>query len=443
MSVHVVGGRVRDAIMGRTTTDTDIVVPRGAVSAARLIAASTGGRCVVLDEARDVARVLWPPDRVSLDVAAWAGSSLVEDLSARDYTVNAMAVPLDAPAIVAAVVIDPTGGLADLANRRVRLVTEAALEADPLRLLRGPRVAAELGFHLDAQTEAAIRRHAWRAGEPAGERVRDELFRLLGAADVPGAVAMIDRLGISVALDLEPGDRLAIAAMALWTSPPPRVDSGSRVGPGNDADLGAVRVSVRDPLPELRAELAAHFAATTSGGRTVGTLALLVTLIANKSAAGAGAMCRSLRLSAAEIRRVERIWAARAMWPVLAGTVSPVRAAHRLFRAAGGAGVDALMLEIALCDPRDRDPEAVRTQVSAVAAALRAWFRDRGALLPPPLIDGSEVIEITGLPPGPWLRRTLAAVHEAQAAGEVKNRVAALAMARRIADDSVADLSRQ
>ncbi len=178
----LVGGAVRDGLLGRLPPrpDLDLVVPGDAIALARGLQRQLGGTCVVLDRERSIARLVlqgW-----TLDLARCEGESLAVDLARRDFTVNAIALPLD-PGGEGAGLVDPTGGLEHLAARRLVAVSEANLLADPLRMLRGMRLAAELGFEMEATTLAWIGKHHGRLAAVAGERVVAELERLAAAPD--------------------------------------------------------------------------------------------------------------------------------------------------------------------------------------------------------------------------------------------------------------------
>ena len=141
----LVGGAVRDALLGRLRQhpDLDLVVSGDAIALARSLASRCGGSCVVLDRERCMARLVlkgW-----TIDLARQIGTSLEADLMRRDYTINAIALPL-APG---AELLDPSGGLVDLAAGQLRAISEANLLEDPLRLLRGVRLAAELNLQLE------------------------------------------------------------------------------------------------------------------------------------------------------------------------------------------------------------------------------------------------------------------------------------------------------
>src|SRR5581483_7804789 len=124
----LVGGAVRDLLLGRPVHDWDLALPAGSVAAARRLADRVGAAFVPLGEAHGMARVVGAPGSGwRLDVADFRGPTLEADLAGRDVTVNALAVSLDAVLRGPAAVVDPTGGLADLAIRRLRACAPDAL----------------------------------------------------------------------------------------------------------------------------------------------------------------------------------------------------------------------------------------------------------------------------------------------------------------------------
>ncbi|WP_371734112.1 CCA tRNA nucleotidyltransferase [Synechococcus sp. CCY 9618] len=185
----LVGGAVRDGLLGRLTPhpDLDLVVPVDAVALARALGRKLGGSCVVLDPERSIARLVlagW-----TIDLARCAGGDLATDLARRDFTANAIALPL--PAAVRADgdgaadlrLIDPCGGMGDLAAGQLVAISEANLLDDPLRLLRGVRLASELDFSIAPATWELIQRHRERISAVAGERVLAELERLAASPE--------------------------------------------------------------------------------------------------------------------------------------------------------------------------------------------------------------------------------------------------------------------
>lgn len=177
-SAYLVGGAVRDALLGRKGTylDLDFVVPEQSVETARKIANHYQAGFVVLDEARQIARVVFPEG--TLDFALQEGATLERDLHRRDFTINAIAYNLHQEKA-----IDPLKGIADLQRGIIRMVSPQNLQDDPLRLLRAYRQAAQLGFSIDRDTREQIRILAPLIEKVAAERVQSE-FNYILAHDV-------------------------------------------------------------------------------------------------------------------------------------------------------------------------------------------------------------------------------------------------------------------
>jgi hypothetical protein len=127
---YFVGGCVRDVRLGLPVTDVDVVVAGDPATVARRLARETGGSPFALSEAHGAWRVVL--DGRTLDITAQRGGDILADLGERDFTVNAMAIPVDGEASV----VDPFGGLGDLAEGRLRLVSDRVFTDDPLRLLK-------------------------------------------------------------------------------------------------------------------------------------------------------------------------------------------------------------------------------------------------------------------------------------------------------------------
>ncbi len=170
VEAYVVGGAVRDELLGRPVIDVDVATPDPEV-AARIYAGLSKGALFPLSERHGAWRVAFP-DGTTVDFTPLRGT-LEDDLRTRDFTINAIAVP-----VAGGERIDPLGGVPDLEAARLRAVEDTIFEDDPLRLLRAVRLEDELGFALDEHTESLVRGHANRVTEPAGERILGEVERL-------------------------------------------------------------------------------------------------------------------------------------------------------------------------------------------------------------------------------------------------------------------------
>ncbi len=175
-STYLVGGSVRDALLQRfkNPIDLDVVLLTKAIQTAQDIAHRYQAGFVILDEAREIARVVFKQG--TLDIALQVGESILTDLQRRDFTINAIAYNFQSQSLV-----DPYGGLVDLKQGIIRMVDPVNLDDDPLRLLRAYRQAAQLKFTVEANTRIAIRDRSYLLKKIAAERVQAELNYLFTA----------------------------------------------------------------------------------------------------------------------------------------------------------------------------------------------------------------------------------------------------------------------
>jgi tRNA nucleotidyltransferase/poly(A) polymerase len=166
----VVGGAVRDELLGRPLVDLDLAC-REPERSARAYARRSGGAPFPLSERHGAWRVALDGGRTVDFTPVPAG--IEDDLATRDFALNAIAVP-----VAGGDPVDPYGGRADIEARAIRVVQDSVFDDDPLRLLRAVRLEDELGFRLDERAVELLRGAASRVGEPAGERILGELLRL-------------------------------------------------------------------------------------------------------------------------------------------------------------------------------------------------------------------------------------------------------------------------
>jgi len=170
----MVGGSIRDLLLGKSPIDYDIAVMEDPKKYAQQVAANMSGHLVELGKpGQTLIRVV--SESHHIDISRINGASIEEDLHNRDFTINAMAYELSSGKL-----IDCSGGQRDLANKIIRSVSHKAFENDPVRLLRAYRIGACLNFAIAPKTLSAIQRHADLIQNSAGERIREELFKMLG-----------------------------------------------------------------------------------------------------------------------------------------------------------------------------------------------------------------------------------------------------------------------
>jgi poly(A) polymerase len=190
VDAYLVGGGLRDYLLGRETNDLDFALSGAWEKFPRTFAVHVCGTFFWLDKNRKQSRVVKKKgDEISVfDFAPLRGRTITDDLALRDFTFNAMAMQLSGDCFD---IIDPLQGLNDIRNRMIRACAPAAFDDDPLRLLRAIRFSAELGFEIENTTWESLSRKANLLSGVAAERVKDELFRILAA---PGCGISVKRL---------------------------------------------------------------------------------------------------------------------------------------------------------------------------------------------------------------------------------------------------------
>ncbi|HEY3051639.1 MAG TPA: hypothetical protein VGJ40_07920 [Gaiellaceae bacterium] len=205
--VYLVGGSVRDILLGERNFDVDIVVEGDAIALARELAKKLDGRvrahrtfgtAVVLygdDERVDVVTARSESYHAPAVLPAVEPGTIDEDLRRRDFTINAMAVSLKGDAL--GELVDPFGGRADLEDGRIRVLHDRSFIDDPTRILRAIRYEDRYGFRMDEETVRLARGciATGHVGALSGARLRDELVALLEEGDVSHAIPRLAELG--------------------------------------------------------------------------------------------------------------------------------------------------------------------------------------------------------------------------------------------------------
>ena len=193
-NAFLVGGSLRDLLLGRKPLDYDVAVKGNPSLYAAEIAKKQNGHVISLGKpGKNIFRVI--ATHAVVDVSALKGASLNEDLAHRDFTINAMALDTASGEL-----IDIFGGVDDLRNRRIRKVCDAVFRQDPIRLLRAFRLSAVLNFTMDAATLAGIIKDGALIQSAAGERVRDELMKILALPSAGPCIRQMAEAGLLLAL---------------------------------------------------------------------------------------------------------------------------------------------------------------------------------------------------------------------------------------------------
>ncbi len=469
LKVYLVGGAVRDVLLSRPIHDLDFAFSGNVLKLSRRLADTLDGAYFPLDVDRGTARiVLFLPDgyRQILDFAALRGPDIEADLRGRDFTINAMAIALDEPHEL----YDPLGGAADLRARLLRACSPSSLKDDPLRILRGVRLAAAFNLKIVPETRQLMKKASDLLPGVSAERLRDELFHILATARPAASIRALKILGSLPYLLPE-----LQALEGVKQSPPHMWDvwehtlnvlnnlellfSVLAVLPDQDKSANWTMGLVSMRLGRYRAQLAEHF--SDSGlnlDRSVVGLLMLAALyhdigkpstrlveadgrirfIEHEQVGAKIALQRGkeLRLSNPELERL-RLIVQHHMRPLFlanTGQTPSRKAIYRFFRDTGAAGVDICLLSLAdtLATygpglPQDR----WAAQLEVVRTLLEAWWdHPQESVSPAPLVDGHVLISEFGLQPGPQIGALLELIREAQAVGEIGDPDAARAFIR-------------
>ncbi len=470
MPVYLVGGAVRDQLMGRTTHDLDLVLPGNVLQAARRVANRVGAAYYPLDEERDTARLVFIPEagqRLVMDFSGFRGVDLEADLRARDFTINALAIDLRQPDLL----IDPLGGAVDVAQKRIRPCSSQTFTDDPIRVLRAVRQAVEFKFRIVPEGLKLMRQAAPLLTRPSPERVRDEIYRILDGRSPAIALRILDTIGALPVVLPE------LSALKGVEQSPPHVSDvwehtlnligrldevlsvlHTRYDPDQASNLFLGLAVLR--LGRYREQISQHLESGLSMDRSLRPTLFLAALyhdiakpqtqqrdengrirffehdvIGAEVAARRG---RELRLSNEEVAHLKKI-VRHHMRPFLlghGGNMPTPRAIFRFFRDTGAAGVDICLLSMAdlLATQGVNLPQQEWAHhLDVLRALLEAWWERKTELVAPPtLVDGHDLIERFGLPPGRRIGQLLEAVREAQAEGQVRTTEDAYALVEKM-----------
>jgi poly(A) polymerase len=439
----LVGGAVRDRVLGRHTDDYDVALAGDAPPAARALARAAGAHAFALSQAFGVWRVVAHDQRWQVDILPLVGGSIEADLAARDFTINAIAAPLGGGGYV-----DPFGGLTDLRARRLRAVSARAFAEDPLRTLRLARLACELDFEVEADTIAAAGASVTGLEQVAPERVFAELKRILSADRALRGLELMEEVGATAVilpevsrmrgveqsiyhhLDVYEHTRAVLEGVIELER-----DPGEWVG----VHAEAVSQFLAEPLAnELTRGQALRFGALLHDVAKPSTRGVTpegrVTFIGHDAAGAEIAASVLTRLRASE--RLREHVAALARHHLRLGFLvhdAPLgrRAIYGYLRACEPVAIDVTLLSIAdrLATRGRVGPDAIAAHLELARQLLGEAFAWRSARPRPP-VRGDELARALGLRPGQELGRILAELEEAAFAGEITSREQAIERAR-------------
>ena len=469
VQAFLVGGFVRDSLLGRPSRDVDVAIVGGASEIARQLAGAPGGNLVPLDPQRGIFRVLLrsSPEHTApwtIDLTS-APQGIAADLEHRDFTIDAMAVPFPQAAGTPASwpIIDPLHGRADLDARVLRAIGPGVFQDDPLRLLRAVRLAVQLGLEMEVGTRRLLSQDAHLLSRVSGERLRDELLAILSQPGVERSLEILDYHGILANLvpELTPAKGVTQPFEHYWDVYEHSLQCTvmlERILDPQFRRTGPVGQCI--PWPS---HLDHHFQEEVSDGHTRATLLKLAALLhdvakpetktvepsgrarflghSERGAEKAEHIMQRLRLSRRGVDTVCSLIAEHLRPSHLAqrGEMPTPRAIYRYFRDLGDIAIDTLYLHLAdhlAARGPALDIEKWRFSCNRIAFTLEQSASRPQPQGPAKLLDGHDLIQRFGLRPGPSFRGLLEAVREAQALGEISTRDQAMHLAERMLQET-------
>ena len=456
---YLVGGSVRDAILGKTTRDVDIVLYGSANRVGDALADSLHGHKIRIDFERDAARVIAgsQDDRVVIDLLSLPHDGILPDLRRRDFTINAIATPLESAVFGTWDLIDPLGGAQDIASKKIRAGSGGVFTEDPVRLLRAVRLSAENGFVIEPETESMIRGFAPRLAESSPERIRSELLRILAARGAEKWIRLMDSLGL-LSVVFPELDRARNVEQPrehyydVFGHLVAALDYADQIV-SNRYELDFVR----EMMPKFDG-MDAYFGQDASDGHTRGAFLKLTALLhdiakphtktiepsgrvrffghSEKGEEIAGDILARLRVGRRGIGMV-RSMVRHHLRPRQMGNKGELptnRAIHRYYRDLGNVALDTLYLNMAdFLAARGPliTPTEMRNQVRVISHILMVGPQNQTVVSSRKgLLTGHDIMNEFQIESGPLVGRLLRSVAEAEARGQIETKEEALKLAR-------------
>ncbi len=469
--IYLVGGSIRDILLKMALRDIDVAVPSDSLKIAKEFADRIDGSFFVMSEEEGVARVVKKEGRKTLqfDFAMFKGKDISEDLSNRDFTINAMAIKIEAGGLGLGEVLDPYNGRKDLKDKIIRIVKPNAFSDDPLRMLRALRFASDFDFKIEDKT--TIKNLAPSLKTVSSERVRDELFKIFKNTKSHYYISLLEEYGLLNVIIPEIRDMKGLKqgsyhVYELWTHSLKTVEY-----------LEALIKDIKSYLLEYADKIKRHLMEEIEQGINRKSLLKFAALLHDTGKPSTiktegdkisfyqhwfvGAeinkgICRRLKMSAKSEEIVRRITENHMRPLYLTQLYNPPlppfskggkggfitrRAMYRFFRDADDSGIDVLLLSIA--DAMATQPHAsasdlpvpclsadtgqtgavsYKTVAEVVKRILDYYYNEYKQQKKRPLVSGSYLIKKFKVEPGPVIGQILKDVEEHRGAGLLKDK---------------------
>jgi tRNA nucleotidyltransferase/poly(A) polymerase len=458
--VFLVGGAVRDALKRKPIRDYDFVVMEDVFDLARHVADKLGGAFFVMDDEREIARVIKSGNSTYPEVYDFSkivGGTLEADLRNRDFTINAIAVNVQRPQEV----LDPLGGANDLLHGKLKECSASAVINDPIRVLRAIRIAVDYKLRISSETRKKIKLAGPSLNSITDERIRDELFKIFDGLNPKNAINALDRLGV---LEIILPELTALKDIKgsypqhenVWGHTLSTLGELQKIlavlQPKHDVTLSSNLIQGLG-VTKLRKHLgriAEHINSGVNHSLSNRSLLFFAALYHDvgktkieidemegdkerhfHSEVGSdliGSRGRKLRLSNSEVNRLKTIVLFHMKPAQLSKEIDGIspRRIYRFFRETGSAGIDICLLSLAdivATYGTELSQDRWSMQLEAVNTLMDAWWDNYKEYIDPPkLVSGKDLLQRFGIKPGPRIGYYLELVREYQVMGRINTR---------------------
>lgn len=454
-NIFLVGGFLRDLLLQRKTVDYDIVIDKDAKKLARQFSKYIKGTFVLLDEENRIYRVVKKlrkkqdiKETINVDFSQMRGGNIEDDLTLRDFTIDAMAMQINVKSKGLGVkknIIDPCRGLRDLRNRIIRVVNERIFIDDPLRLLRAFRLRAVLNFKIEAKTKRLIKKYNTLINKPSGERVHEEIIKILSVNNSSSYIIEMDNVKLlpRIIPEIEPikkAFRYYYHKKGLWGHSLDSLRAFEEISDNSARLFPKVRNELRGYLDELivngvKRYTILKFAVLFHDIGKPDTLTRKEGKIRffgheEKGIKIVKKIMLRLRFSNREIRTAEKVM----RFHMRPGTLSQNKvitdkAIWRFFRDTLDEGVGVLLVSLADYYAYRRQAESqkdIENHRKAIRKILYRYFIHKEVVKPKLLLNGTDVMGNFSLAQGPMIGKLLRDLEEAQAEGKIRTKKEAL-----------------
>ncbi|MEA1965316.1 MAG: transcription antitermination factor NusB [Candidatus Aerophobetes bacterium] len=399
--IWLVGGCLRNLLLGKEKKDLDLIEEDPDFKTAQLFAQSIKRSLITL---RPTLRRITLPSGIAIDFALKNSAQMQTNLIKRDFTINALSLDIEHLELSSLFLIDPSTGLEDLINKKIKLMRKESIEEDPLRMLRAFRLAAQFNFIIEENLSSLIQQKSIFIKNISVERVREEIFLLL---ESPLSYKYMDNLSSKTLLKkiLEQN---------------PNIESLKRL----EEILSSNKIIPRD----IKKRILLHLKKNNQGKKSRKSLLKLIALLFSpEEKIPLSSVGKQLKLTQKQIKTMKKI---EKVYPdvekiMKEEQLDPLLVAQFLIEA-GKETVETLLLFLTVNFKRSS------SQKSAIFL-LQEYFQKSSLLLQSPgLIKGKELMELLGISAGPQIAYILNKIHQAQVAGKINTKEKAINFAKKL-----------